>query len=180
MEAFLGVGSNVGDAAAQCGEARRRVEKAGHLEVIAASRLYRTEPVGYVAQGWFANGVLHCCTTFSPRSLLRHLQRVERGMGRERGVPRWGPRVIDLDILFYDDDTVAEPDLVIPHPRLHLRRFVLVPLADVAPRFVHPRCGRTVRELLGGLATQELVEPIADDETGGWGASDVADHQDRG
>lgn len=99
-------------------------------------------------------------------------------MGREQGGARWGPRVIDLDILFYDGHTVAEPDLVVPHPRLHLRRFVLIPLADVAPRFIHPRCGKTVRELLDELTTQEVVEPFENGESGGWEGSNLADNQD--
>jgi len=101
-------------------------------------------------------------------------------MGRERGGLRWGPRVIDLDILFYDGCTVEEADLEIPHPRLHLRRFVLVPLTEVAPDFVHPGFGKTVRELLEGLTTQQVVEPYGSDEARCWESCGATRAQDSG
>ncbi len=179
VEVFIGVGSNVGDVVANCDEARRRVERAGRLEVVATSRLYRTEPVGYADQQWFVNGVLHCRTSFPPRSLLRHLKLVERRMGREPVHRRWGPRIIDLDILFYGGETISEPELEIPHPRLHLRRFVLVPLADVAPHFVHPGCGKSVKELLDTLVTTENVEPVPGSEASAWRGLDLEDSQER-
>lgn len=124
------------------------------------SSLYKTEPVGYVNQDWFVNGVAEVWAELSAHSLLERLQMIEKTIGREPGV-KWGPRVIDLDILLCGGDVVEDEDLVIPHPRLHERRFVLVPLAELMPELVHPVLNRTISELLAAVGSDDYVERCA-------------------
>lgn len=132
MPAAIGLGSNLGDRAGNVRRAMRALEQLG--TVTAASRLYASKPWGKTDQPDFCNAVVLLDTALPPRELLRELKRLERKLGREPG-ERWGPRVIDLDILTYDDLDVDETDLQIPHPRLSERAFALVPLAEVDPRF---------------------------------------------
>jgi 2-amino-4-hydroxy-6-hydroxymethyldihydropteridine diphosphokinase len=154
-DVYLGLGSNVGDKAANLREALRRLTGAGDSEITlrAVSSLYRTEPVGYVDQDWFLNAAVHIGTRLSPRELLTRLIEVERELGRVRTV-RNGPRSIDLDILLWEDLVVNEDDLVIPHPRLQERMFVLEPLAEIAPDARHPALGMTIAECRAGLAAR--------------------------
>ena len=126
--AYVGIGSNVGHAAGNVRRAIRALGEAGRVRCV--SRIRRTEPWGRVAQSQFANAAVRVETLLSPRALLDALQRIERRLGR-RSSYRWGPRVVDLDLLLYDGLRVAEPGLVVPHPRLHERAFVLAPLAEV-------------------------------------------------
>jgi 2-amino-4-hydroxy-6-hydroxymethyldihydropteridine diphosphokinase len=132
---------------------REAVGQIGLLgEVRAVSSFYDTEPVGYLDQPRFLNAALLLKTELAPVELLRELLGVERAMGRERaGAVAKGPRVIDLDLLLYGDVVMAMEELTLPHPEMHGRRFVLEPLAEIAPEWVHPVAGVTVRELLGGL-----------------------------
>lgn len=134
--AAIGIGSNVGDAAANVRGAFDRLAEIGTLA--ARSALYRSAPWGVVAQPPFVNAAVLLDTGLSPRALLAALKAIEREAGR---VPtyRWGPRILDLDILTYGDERVDEPDLRIPHPRLHQRAFALVPLAEIDPRFALER-----------------------------------------
>ena len=125
------------------------------VNVLAESHIYETPPWGYEDQPAFLNMVVKAETCLEPGALLKYLKQLEVQLGRE-GNFRWGPRLIDLDILFYDDLIIDTPPLVIPHPRLHERAFVLVPLADVAPDVIHPVLERSVREILAGIDTQGI------------------------
>jgi 2-amino-4-hydroxy-6-hydroxymethyldihydropteridine diphosphokinase len=132
VRAFLGLGSNLGDREAQL---RRAIE--GISDVIAVSPVYETDPVGGPEQGPYLNVVVELETALSPRELLDLCHRLEKAAQRVR-VERWGPRTLDVDVLLVGDLTVDEPDLQVPHPRLYERRFVLAPLADLAPDLVPP------------------------------------------
>ena len=130
--AYLSLGSNLGDRAANLWEAVRRLGELPDCAAPRISRLYESAPVGRPDQPWFLNAALFTLTRLSPRELLRAAQGIERDMGREP-VERWGPRLIDIDILLYGDEVVRSDDLVVPHPELWNRRFVLVPLAELLP-----------------------------------------------
>jgi 2-amino-4-hydroxy-6-hydroxymethyldihydropteridine pyrophosphokinase len=126
------------------------------VNVLQRSSLYRTEPVGLLEQEWFVNCVTKVATVLSSHSLLRVFQQIESNMGRKRTI-RKGSRTIDMDILFYGHNVVEENGLMIPHPELHKRRFVLTPLCEIAPNFVHPVCGVSVKELLNSLEDKSEV-----------------------
>ena len=152
--AAIALGSNLEsrfrDRGANLREAVRRIEKLG--EVRAVSSFYDTEPVGHLEQPRFLNGALLLETDLNPRTLMQELLAVERAMGRERvGAIAKGPRVIDLDLLLYGDWVLWAEELILPHPRMEERRFVLEPLAEIAPEWVHPVLGVTVRELFERL-----------------------------
>jgi 2-amino-4-hydroxy-6-hydroxymethyldihydropteridine diphosphokinase len=157
--AGIGLGANMGDKEGQIRAALDALSRLSETRLLAVSRLYRTAPVGVTDQDWFLNAALTVETGLGVRELLAALLGIERDLGRVRTL-RWGPRKIDLDILFFGDRVIDEDDLVIPHPRMHERRFVLAPLAEVAPDWVHPRLGRTINDLLAGLPDdEEWVEP---------------------
>lgn len=158
--AFVGIGSNLRDPAVQCRDAFRRIGAIPEIRLLRRSSLYRTEPVGFQDQAWFINAVAEIRTDLPPRKLFEALNEIERKMGRTDG-PRWGPRVIDLDLLLYGQEVVAEEDLVIPHPELHRRRFVLEPLCELASYVIHPDFGVSVRGLLDRLTDPGLVERCA-------------------
>ncbi len=153
---FIGVGSNLDDPAARCAEALCNLSQVSGIRVLRQSSLYRTEPVGFEEQDWFINSVVEIRTVLDPHELLEALQRIEDAMGRVRG-PKWGPRIIDLDILLYGQETVEENGLVIPHPHLHKRRFVLEPLCEVASYVIHPVFGISVRGLMERLDDESRV-----------------------
>jgi 2-amino-4-hydroxy-6-hydroxymethyldihydropteridine diphosphokinase len=161
--AFVGIGSNLGDPAAQCRDAFRRIGATSETGLLRCSSLYRTEPVGPEDQPWFINAVAEIRTGLRPRSLFAALKGIEREMGRTDG-PRWGPRVIDLDLLLYGQEVVADDDLVIPHPEMHRRRFVLEPLCELASYVIHPAFGVSIRGLLDRLTDRGLVERCAAQE----------------
>lgn len=158
--AFISVGSNLGDPLDNCRRAVQRLAAEAGVRVTGRSRVYRTEPVGYAEQAWFVNQVVRVETELGPEALLNRLQSLERGLGKTAPAVRFGPRVIDLDILLFDRQVSAAPGLVLPHPRMHARRFVLKPLCDIDPDIVHPVLGRDMRTLLAELGSggQEVVE----------------------
>ena len=143
---YLSLGSNIGD---REGNLRKAVERLASLDVrvLHASRIYETEPLDYKNQAWFLNQVVEAETALFPMQLLTRIGRVERELGRVRAVPK-GPRTIDIDILFYAAAVVETARLEIPHPRIAERRFVLEPLAELAPDLRHPVTHRSVRQML--------------------------------
>jgi 2-amino-4-hydroxy-6-hydroxymethyldihydropteridine diphosphokinase len=130
------------------------------IRVLKRSSLYRTEPVGVKGQDWFVNAVLEIRTAREAHSLLKELLGIERAMGRVRG-SRWAPRIIDIDLLLYAQEVVEDGFLLIPHPEMHKRRFVLEPLAEIASYVIHPLFGVSVRGLLERLDDQSAVELLS-------------------
>lgn len=156
---FIGFGSNVGDRLDSCDRAVTLLSLLPHSRVTGVSSLYETEPLADGTDpgaGWFLNGVVRMETDMTARSLLEVCREIESSLGRDQE-HRGGPRTLDLDILFYGAHIIQEPDLVIPHPRVHLRRFALVPLAELEPDWVHPVFNRTVKGLLDGLDDRAIV-----------------------
>jgi 2-amino-4-hydroxy-6-hydroxymethyldihydropteridine diphosphokinase len=143
---YLSLGSNIGDRETNLRKAVERLESLD-VHVLRASRIYETEPVDYVDQAWFLNQVVEAETALFPMQLLTRTARVERELGRTRTVPK-GPRTLDIDILFYGDAVVRTARLELPHPRLAQRRFVLAPLAEIAPDVRHPVTRLSVRQML--------------------------------
>ena len=147
--AYLGIGSNLGDRLKNMRDALLELSSSGLVRIRKVSPVYESEPVGLRDQPDFLNAVAEVETDASPHELLEVLQAVESRLGRRRDV-RWGPRTIDIDILFYDDLILKNEALEIPHPRASERRFVLMPLSDIAPDLVHPVLGVEVSKLLEG------------------------------
>jgi len=146
---YIGIGSNMGDRLAYLREALAGIAALSGTTLVRCSRLYQTEPLGYQDQDWFLNAAIQIRTPLDPRRLIQALNRIEALAGRDRhGGVRFGPRTLDLDILLFDDRVIVEPDLEIPHPRLHKRRFVLKPLCDIDPTIVHPVLNKSVGELM--------------------------------
>ena len=154
---YIGIGSNLGDRKANTIEAVDRIAKLPTTRVSRASSLYESEPLGD-AKTWFVNSVIEIETEFAPEQLLKKLKAIEQAMGRKRVKgKRWGSRVIDLDILISDHEVVEKRTLKVPHPEMHKRRFVLLPLAELAPQVVHPQLGQTVSALLATLKDEKRV-----------------------
>lgn len=145
-DAWIALGSNLGDRAAILRDALCALAGAEGVALVAASRIYESEPLG-PPQGRYLNAVAQLRTSLAPRALLELLHEIEARAGRARGPVRWTARSLDLDLLFYADWCLEETGLVVPHPRLHERSFVLEPLRELAPRLVHPKLGATVAEL---------------------------------
>jgi 2-amino-4-hydroxy-6-hydroxymethyldihydropteridine diphosphokinase len=162
---FIGIGTNLGDRAANYREAITRIASLPESRVIRQSSAYETEPVGDAdLKGPFLNGVLEIQTELPAESLMRRLLAIERTMGRKRvpgrkagGRPRYKPRVIDLDLLFFNKEMRGTPALTVPHPRLHERRFVLAPMAELAPTLIHPKLNVSISDLLANLKSPQRV-----------------------
>ena len=159
--AYLGLGTNLGDREGNLGAALRLLSASPGVRLLRWSRVYETEPWGVAEQPKFLNLAVEAATTLTPEALLRLCKDVEDELGRVPG-PRWGPRLIDVDILLYGGEVVELPHLQIPHPRLHLRAFALIPLAELAPDAVHPLLGRSVSRLAFDAHGAAGVVP------GGW------------
>ena len=156
---YLSLGSNIGDRAENLNAAIDRLRSVG--EIIQVSSFYETEPVEFAAQAWFLNCVIALDTEKTPQELLASILDIEQQMGRRRAQKK-GPRVIDIDILLFGNLIVDEPGLTIPHPAMHERRFVLEPLAEIAPDVRHSVLQRTIQELRDALPPGQTVRPATD------------------
>jgi 2-amino-4-hydroxy-6-hydroxymethyldihydropteridine diphosphokinase len=157
--AYIGIGSNIGNKLTSCEDAVSEILKVDRHRLLARSSLYKTEPLGYTSQDWFVNGVIKIETDLEPTDLLRSLKTIEASLGRVKTF-RWGPRTIDLDILFFDERKIQTDELQIPHPLLHERQFVLLPLAEIDPCLIHPALKKTVQELVKAFAEGQGVEKL--------------------
>ena len=155
---YLSLGSNLGDRAGNLRDAIAGLRKAG-IDVTRISSMYETEPVDYLDQPWFLNIAVEAATELTAAALLQSLREIEANMGSEKLVAK-GPRLIDLDILLYGDETIDTAELQVPHPRMHLRRFVLEPLAEIAPNVRHPVSGLRAAEMLANLPDESTVRKL--------------------
>lgn len=158
--AYISIGSNLGDRLANCRQGVEALVSGGEVRITGQSRFYETEPVDFIEQGWFINCVIRIETWLEPLDLLDRLQVIQQEVGRSADRVRYGPRVLDLDLLLYDRLILDDPGLSLPHPRMHCRRFVLKPLCDIDPDVVHPVLGKAARALLAELDEdgQRVVE----------------------
>jgi len=158
--AYIGAGSNMGDKLLNCQNGISALTTTRNVVEKVWSRFYKTEPVDYKNQDWFVNVVVKVETTLAPFELLKRLKSIEREAGRVDGAIRFGPRVLDLDIILYDDLVTNSSELVVPHPRMHKRRFVLKPICDIDPTIVHPVLKKEMQALLDVLDEndQRIVE----------------------
>ena len=156
---YLGFGTNLGDRKKNLDRAIISLDSRPDLAVLRTSKIYETEPWGMTDQPNFLNMVAEIVTSISLGELLKRVKKLEQDMGREDG-PRFGPRLIDVDILLLEDQMVDQPDLQIPHASLHLRAFVLVPLAELAPDLVHPVLGETIGQLASLVDGLDGVKPL--------------------
>lgn len=157
--AYIGIGSNLGDKIANCERAISEILIIDRHRLISKSSLYHTKPIGYTTQDWFVNGVIKIETDLEPFDLHKVLKTIEQKLGRQKTFPG-GPRVIDLDLLFFDDRRIETEELQVPHPRLHERQFVLLPLLEIDPNLTHPIFKRTVEELLNEIKEDQGVERL--------------------
>jgi 2-amino-4-hydroxy-6-hydroxymethyldihydropteridine diphosphokinase len=156
---YLSLGSNVGDRTKNLRDAIAALRKAG-INVTHISSMYETEPVDYLDQPWFVNLAVEAETELAPAALLEILRGIETQMGSKKLITK-GPRLIDMDILLYGNEVIDTPELQVPHPRLHLRRFVLEPLAELAPNVRHPISGLSVSEMLTRTPDKSAVRVVA-------------------
>jgi 2-amino-4-hydroxy-6-hydroxymethyldihydropteridine diphosphokinase len=160
--AFIGIGSNLGDRAAHYREAIQRLAALPETRIVRQSSIYETEQVGEI-KGPFLNGVIEVETEMPADALMRRMLAIERAMGRRRSAHKrparrkYQPRVIDLDLLFFNKEVANTRALVLPHPRLHERRFVLAPMAELAPALIHPKLNVSISDLLAGLKSPHRV-----------------------
>ena len=155
---YIGIGSNLGDKRNNCRHAVEKMAQLPGCKIAGCSELYLTKPWGVEGQEWYANAVASLSTKISAQDLLKNLQAIEADMGRVRK-EKWEARIIDLDILIFGDDIIDEENLKVPHPLMHLRKFVLVPLIQLASNLIHPSLGMTMDELLLKLPEddQEII-----------------------
>jgi 2-amino-4-hydroxy-6-hydroxymethyldihydropteridine diphosphokinase len=156
--AFIGVGSNQGNRLAAISHAMRILARAPGVMLVQMATVAETKPVGGPPQDDYLNTVIEVDVEHEPQVLLRLLQDIERQLGREPGGERWGPRPIDLDLLLFENRLIVDPLLQVPHPRLHERRFVLEPLAQIAPHLRHPVLQQTIADLLSQLPQEKSVQ----------------------
>lgn len=159
--AYIGFGSNIGDRLSYIKQSLHHLSQTNGIIISRISSIYETEPVGNIDQDMFLNGVVKIETHHSPQTLLNILKTIEFNIGRQHRI-HWGPREIDMDVLIYGDLCVQTPELIIPHPEMHHRRFVLVPLIEIAPNLVHPIFKNTIQYLLNNLEDEYSLEIYID------------------
>lgn len=159
-KAFIGIGSNLGVPTENCEKAIRLLTANTEIEVVAQSCLYESEPVGKTDQNWFVNAVVAIKTSLTPEALLDAVLTIEKELGRERR-EKWGPRIIDLDLLSYENHVASSIDLTLPHPEMTKRRFVLLPLSEFAGDYLHPVENKTILDLLQELPENPQVKKIS-------------------
>jgi len=158
--AFIGIGSNLESPAENCEKAIRLLNATSEIEVVSRSSLYESEPVGKTDQNWFVNAAVALNTSLTPEALLDAIFEIEKALGRERR-EKWGPRVIDLDLLAYEDRVIDSASLTLPHPEMTKRRFVLLPLSEFAGDYLHPLENKTIGDLLKELPEIPEVRKIS-------------------
>jgi 2-amino-4-hydroxy-6-hydroxymethyldihydropteridine diphosphokinase len=151
--AYISIGSNLGDKLDNCRNGFAALGETDGIIVEDLSKYYQTEPMGYTDQPWFVNAAARILTSLAPLDLLKALKSLESEFGRINNV-RFGPRTLDFDIIFYNDMVIEIPDLIIPHPRMYEREFVLRPICDLAPDLIHPVLKKSSRQLLADLAAE--------------------------
>jgi 2-amino-4-hydroxy-6-hydroxymethyldihydropteridine diphosphokinase len=159
--AYIGIGSNLGEKVHYFEKAISQIIKFDRHKLLAKSSLFKTQPMGYTCQDWFVNGVIKIETDLEAHELLRTLKTIESQLGRA-GTFRWGPRTIDLDILFFDDIEIHTEELQIPHPIIQNRQFVLIPLVEIDRNLIHPVSKKTIQELLNDLKENQGVEKLSE------------------
>jgi 2-amino-4-hydroxy-6-hydroxymethyldihydropteridine diphosphokinase len=153
--AFVGLGANLGDPPRQLAAALALLKAVDEVDLLRVSAFYENPPLGPEDQPWYVNAVAKIRTRLAPEDLFRALKQIENALGRTRR-ERWGPRIIDLDLLLYDGEIFSTPELTVPHPEMHRRAFVLAPLAEIAPEAWHPVLKRAAAELLAELEPGHL------------------------
>ena len=153
--AYISAGSNIGDRLLNCRKGIEALADTENSRILAQSRIYQTEPVDYEDQSWFVNMVVKLETALDSYQLLDHIEHIQRAAGRLKDPIRFGPRILDLDIILYDDYIIDSERLVVPHPRMHKRRFVLKPFCDIDPAIVHPVLKVEMQILLKRLGEEE-------------------------
>jgi 2-amino-4-hydroxy-6-hydroxymethyldihydropteridine diphosphokinase len=176
--AYIGIGSNLGDKILNCRLAIEKMNQLSQCRLGGCSSLFKTEPEGVTGQDWYINGVAQLTTSLNPFQLMEALLSIEERMGRKRR-KRWEARIIDLDILLFGQEAIRSPHLVVPHPLMHKRRFVLEPLAQLAPELIHPVLQVPIHQLLDGLPPGPLVE-LAGDHMGNGGKNRSGALRDKG
>jgi 2-amino-4-hydroxy-6-hydroxymethyldihydropteridine diphosphokinase len=159
--AFLSIGANIGDKKNHCLQGIRMLCQADAIRLMTHAPFYQTEPVDYEDQDWFVNTAIKIETTLDPYELLKKLKCIEQQVGRQPSVVRFGPRILDMDIILFDQIVLNSAQLQIPHPRMHKRRFVLQPICDIEPEVLHPVREKTVCELLSELNPEnQKIKPL--------------------
>jgi len=157
--AYIGIGSNLGTPEKNCIEAIEKISSTKNIKIISRSSFYQTEPFGGVQQDWFINSAVKIKTDLLPMNLLSALLNIESVMGRSRE-EKWGPRLIDLDLLFYDNLILRKKGLTLPHPEIQKRKFVLIPMDEIAENFIHPTLKKTIKTLLQESPDVSVVKKI--------------------
>jgi len=161
--AYIAVGSNLGDKQGNCEQGIAALTQTAGITVTAQAKLYKTAPVDFTDQAWFVNTAVRVATDLAPWDLLTQLKRIESAVGRIKTDIRFGPRVLDMDIILYDDLIFKSDTLEIPHPRMHKRRFVLRPICDIDPTAMHPTLNKPVKVLLDGISDPGQEIALLDD-----------------